>query len=98
VSCAKPAVQIHIQNTVKNAETGWFTEPCIRWDAHWRNLANTIEPSVYGCDTALCQINYYDRLFYSCHTWIKFRWRNTAASLTRYSLSCCLYAPAVCKI
>jgi len=25
---------------------------CIRWGAHWRNLANTIEPSMCGSDTA----------------------------------------------
>jgi len=24
--------------------------------AHWRNLANTTEPSMYGGDAALCQI------------------------------------------
>ena len=29
---------------------------CPRGRAHWRNLANTIEPSVYGGDAALCQI------------------------------------------
>jgi len=27
-----------------------------RWDAHWRNLAYTSEPSVCGGDAALCQI------------------------------------------
>jgi len=29
---------------------------CARWDAHWRHLANTTEPSVCGGDAALCQI------------------------------------------
>jgi len=29
---------------------------CARWGAHWRHLANTIEPSVCGGDAALCQI------------------------------------------
>jgi len=28
---------------------------CNRWVAHWRHLANTIEPSVCGSDAALCQ-------------------------------------------
>jgi len=26
------------------------------WDAHWRNLANTTEPTMCGGDAALCQI------------------------------------------
>jgi len=26
------------------------------WGAHWRHLANTTEPSMYGGDAALCQI------------------------------------------
>ena len=26
------------------------------WRVHWRHLANTTEPSVCGCDAALCQI------------------------------------------
>jgi len=29
---------------------------CTRWGAHWRNMANTTEPSVCGDDAALCQI------------------------------------------
>jgi len=32
---------------------GW---PKKAWGAHWRLLANTIEPSVGGCDVALCRI------------------------------------------
>ena len=31
------------------------------WCTHWSNLANTIEPSVCGDDTALS--NYFDHLF-----------------------------------
>jgi len=27
--------------------------------AHWRHLANTIEPSMCGGDAACCQITYY---------------------------------------
>jgi len=37
---------------------GWgynSNEPCTRWGAHWRHLANTIEPSMCGGDAALCQ-------------------------------------------
>ena len=33
-------------------------------DAHWRHLANTIEPSTCGCDAALL-LNYLDHLFIS---------------------------------
>jgi len=31
-------------------------EACIRWGAHWRNLVNTMEPSMSSSDVALCQI------------------------------------------
>jgi len=30
--------------------------PTLLWGAHWRHLANTIEPSVCGGDAVLCQI------------------------------------------
>jgi len=33
----------------------WVQGSCIRWDTHWRHLANTIEPSVCGGYAALCQ-------------------------------------------
>jgi len=33
----------------------------IRWGAHWRNLANTIEPSMCGGDAAFLS-NYFDHL------------------------------------
>jgi len=29
-------------------DSGGSKEACIRWGARWRNLANTIEPSVCG--------------------------------------------------
>ena len=29
---------------------------CTGWEAHWRHLANTIEPHVCGGDAACCQI------------------------------------------
>jgi len=34
-------------------DSGWPKEACIRWDAYWRNLANTTELSICGglrCD------------------------------------------------
>jgi len=34
-------------------------------DAHWRHLANIIEPLVCGGDAALCQITLTARLFYN---------------------------------
>jgi len=33
----------------------------VTWDAHWRHLANTIEPSVCGGDVAFLS-NYFDYL------------------------------------
>jgi len=42
----------------------------IRWGAHWHNLANTIEPSVCGGDTAFLS-NYFDHLlFISCFKYL----------------------------
>ena len=37
-------------------------EPCIRWDAHWRHLANANEPSMCGGDASFLS-NYFDHLF-----------------------------------
>jgi len=53
VSCAKTAEPI---NAVWDAK--WFgpKEASIRWDAHWRNLANTNEPSICGGDAAFLSI------------------------------------------
>ena len=31
-------------------------ENTIRWGPHWRNLANTIEPSLCGGDAAVCEL------------------------------------------
>jgi len=33
-------------------DSGEPKEACVRWDAHWRHLANTTEPSMYGGDAA----------------------------------------------
>jgi len=37
-------------------DSGGPKEACIRWDAHWRHLANTTELFMFGGDVALCQI------------------------------------------
>jgi len=37
-------------------------EAFVTWDAHWRHLANTTEPSLCGGDAAFLS-DYFDRLF-----------------------------------
>jgi len=37
----------------------WLKEPCIRWGAHWRYLANAIEPSMCGGDATFLS-NYFE--------------------------------------
>jgi len=54
VSCAKTAEPIEMP-------FGQWTrvgprKHILYWGAHWRNPANTIEPSVCGGDAVLCQI------------------------------------------
>jgi len=39
-------------------------EACARWGAHWRHLANAIEPSMFGGDAAFLS-NYFDHLLWS---------------------------------
>jgi len=34
---------------------GQVAPTCPHGRARWRNLSNTIEPSICGCDAALCQ-------------------------------------------
>jgi len=41
-------------------------EACIRCDAHWCHLANTIEPSMWGDDAACCEI--------TLTTWLHWYW------------------------
>jgi len=41
-------------------DSGALKEACVTWGAHWRNLTNTIEPSLCGSDAALS--NYFDHL------------------------------------
>jgi len=67
MSCAKTAEPIdlsfglwtrvgrrkHKFNRIRNRQVAPM---CPRGKAHWRHLANTIEPTVYGGDAALCQI------------------------------------------
>jgi len=33
---------------------GWAKVSMYQMGTHWRNLANTIQPSVFGGDAALC--------------------------------------------
>ena len=73
VNCAKTAEHIDLPFGLW---TGWaegstssveWVPMCLHVRAHWRHLANTIEPSVCGGDAALCQITlttcYY---YYNC--------------------------------
>jgi len=54
VSPAKTAEPI--KTVIWDVDLGGPKEPCIKWGAHWRHLANMTEPSVCGGDAALCQI------------------------------------------
>ena len=42
-------------------DSGKPKKACIRWGAHWRYLANTTEPSIFGGDAAFLS-NYVDHL------------------------------------
>jgi len=44
-------------------DSGGPKEACIMWGAHWRNLANTNEPSMSGGDAAFLS-NYFDCLLH----------------------------------
>jgi len=46
VSPAKTAELIELRAAVWVEDLGGRKEPCITWGAHYRNLANTIEPSM----------------------------------------------------
>jgi len=43
------------RDVVWDAMCGGTSEACVR-GAHWRHLANTIEPSMCGGDATFCQI------------------------------------------
>jgi len=43
-----------VRYTVWDVDSGGSKEPCIRWDAHWCNLANTTEPFLRGSDGRNC--------------------------------------------
>jgi len=45
-------------------DLGGPKEPCFRWGAYWRHLANTIEPSMRGGDAAFLSNYYFDQLFF----------------------------------
>jgi len=44
------------RDAVWDLDSGGPKKACIRWGAHWRHLANTIEPSLRGGNAACCQI------------------------------------------
>jgi len=51
------------RDAVWGMDSGGPKEACVRWgSAHWRNLANTTEPSVCCGDAAFLS-NYFDHLF-----------------------------------
>jgi len=54
-----PAVNIR-KVTQQGVESVQCRLGCSRWGAHWRNLANTIEPSTRAGDVAC--VNYFDHL------------------------------------
>jgi len=51
------------QDAIWFEDSGGAKEPCIRWGAHWRNLANTTEPSMCGSDVAFLSI-YFGHLLW----------------------------------
>jgi len=53
--------------------SGGPKEPCVTWQAHWRNLANTIVPSACGGDAALFQIILTTCLLFLVHVCL-FSW------------------------
>ena len=52
VSCAKMAEAIETPLGLWIRVGVWPKEACVTWGAHWRHLANTIEPSMCGGDVA----------------------------------------------
>ena len=55
VSCKNGRTDLRVNRCCVRQSCG-PREPCIRWDAHRRHLANTVERSVRGGDAALCQM------------------------------------------
>jgi len=53
VSCAKTAEPIEMFGLGTRVDPG---KHVLGGGSHWRNLANTIEPSMCGGDAAFCQI------------------------------------------
>jgi len=56
VSCAQTAEPIEVAFGLWSCGLGWMKGRTHCMGAHWRHLANTIEPIVYGGDSTLCQI------------------------------------------
>jgi len=54
VSCAKKAEPYRA--AIWDLNLGWPKEALLGGGAHWRHLAITTEPSMYGGDVACCQI------------------------------------------
>ena len=48
-------------DAVRVVDSGGSKEACIRWGAHWHNVANMIEPSMCGGDVAFLS-NCFDHL------------------------------------
>jgi len=61
VSGAKMAGPITMPFGLWSVESGGLKEAFSRWGAHWRHLANAIEPSVFGGNVAFLS-NYFDHL------------------------------------
>jgi len=57
---------------------------CTKWGAHWRHLANMIEPSMSGGDAILCQITFTTWSVLFC-IW-EFRRPNPTRSLSQSAL------------
>jgi len=58
IKCRKKYFKLTWDYVILDLDSGSLKEECIRWAAHWRNLANrpTIELSVCGGDAACCEI------------------------------------------
>ena len=47
------------QDAVWVVDSGWPSEAYIAWGAHWRRIANTIEPSMCGGDAVFLSNYFY---------------------------------------
>jgi len=80
VSCAKTAEPVEMSFVIcTRMGQRNHQKACIKWGAHWRHMANTIEPSMCDGNAAFLS-NYFDHLLLT---------RNTA-STSMYSLTFCV--------